>query len=54
METRLYNIFKSEHATKLTKFIIESSYKILVDKILFVTIKRPMHFLWPIEFLNNF
>ena len=54
METRLYNIVKNKNATKLTKFIIETFHKILLDKISFVTIKRPVHFLWAIEFLNNF
>ena len=54
METRLYNIFKSKNATKLTKPIIESSYKVQLDKILFVTIKRPVHFLWAVESLTTF
>ena len=54
METRLYNIFKSRSATKLTKSVIESSYKILLDKNLFVTIKRPVHFLLAVEFLTTF
>ena len=40
METRLHNIFESKNATKLTKPIIESSYKVLLDKILFVTINQ--------------
>ena len=31
--TRLYNIFKSKNAMKLTKPIIEISYKVLLDKI---------------------
>ena len=48
METRLYNIFKSKNATKLTKPIIESSYKVQLDNILFVTIKQPVHFLWAV------
>ena len=46
METRLYNIFKSKNATKLTKPIIESSYKVQLGKILFVTIKQSVHVLW--------
>ena len=54
METRLYNIFKSKNATKLTKPIIESSYKVQLDKVLFATIKRPLHFLWVVEFLTTF
>ena len=48
METRLYNIFKSKNATKLTKPIIESSYKVQLDNILFVTTKQPVHFLWAV------
>ena len=48
METRLYNIFKSKNATKLTKPIIESSYKVQLDNILFVTIKQPVHFSWAV------
>ena len=44
MKTRLYNIFKSKNAAKLTNPIIESSYKVVLDKIL-VTIKRPLYFL---------
>ena len=54
METRLYNIFKSKNATKLTKPIIESSYEVLLNKVLFVTIKRPVHSLWAVEFLTTF
>ena len=52
--TRLYNIFKSKNAMKLTKPLIESSYKVLLDKILFVTIKQPVSFLWAVEFLATF
>ena len=48
METRLYNIFKSKNTTKLTKLIIENSKKVLLDKILLVTIKRPVNF-WPLK-----
>ena len=54
IETRLYNIFKRKNATKLTKPIIESPYKVLLDKILFVTIKWPMHFVWAAELLTTF
>ena len=52
METRLYNIFKSKNATKLTKPTIQSSYKVLLDKNLFVAIKRPVHFSWAVECEN--
>ena len=54
METRLYRIFKSKKATNWTKSILESSYKFLLGTILFVTLKRPVHFLWAIEFLATF
>ena len=54
METRLYNIFKSKNATKLTKTIIESPYKVLLDEILFNTIKPPVHFLLAVELLTTF
>ena len=54
METRLYNIFKSKNATKLTKNIIESPYKVLLDEIWFNTINRPVHFLWAVELLTTF
>ena len=54
MEMRLYNIFKSKNATKLTKPIIESHYKVLLDKILFNNIKRTVHFFWAVELLTSF
>ena len=54
IETRLCNIFKSKNARKLTKLIIESSYKVLLDSILFVSINSPLHFLWVVEFLTTF
>ena len=54
MEIRLHNILKRKNAMKLTKPIIENSYKVLLDKILFVTIKRPMNLLWAVEFLTTF
>ena len=53
IETRLYNIFKRKNATKLTKPIIESHEKVLLDKILFATIKPPVHFLWAVELLTT-
>ena len=45
METKFYNIVKSKNAMKMTKPIIKSYYKVLLDKILFIAIKRPLHFL---------
>ena len=50
METRLYNIFKSKNATELTHPTLESSYNVLLDKILFVTIKQPCIFYGPLNF----
>ena len=54
MEARLYNIFKIKNSAKMTKRIIESSYKVLLGKTLFVNIKQPVHFLWVVEFLTTF
>ena len=45
METRLYNIFKTKKATKLAKSILKISFKVLLEKILFVTLRRPVLFL---------
>ena len=39
---------------RLTKLILESSYKILLEVILFVTVEQPVHFLWVVEFLATF
>ena len=50
METRLYNIFKSKNATELTHPTLESSYKVLLDKILFITIKQSCIFYGPLNF----
>ena len=50
MKTRLYNIFKSKIAANFVKPIIESSYKVLLDKLSFVTIKRPVYFYGPLIF----
>ena len=54
METRLHNIFKSENVTNLTILILESSYKVLLEVVLFVTLKRSAHFLLAVEFLATF
>ena len=54
METRLYNIFKSKNATKLARPILESSYKVLLETILSVTIRQPVHFLQRVGFLATF
>ena len=50
----LYNIFKCKNATKLANPILKNSYKVLLEAILFVTLRRPMHFLWVVEFLATF
>ena len=39
---------------KLTELIIGNSYKVLLDKSLFVNIKRPVNFLWVVEILATF
>ena len=39
---------------KLTEPIIEISLKVLLVKLLFVTLKLPMHFVWVVEFLTTF
>ena len=39
---------------KLTEPIIEISLKVLSVKLLFVTLKLPMHFVWVVEFLTTF
>ena len=54
METRLYNIFKSKNATKLARPILKSSYKVLLETILSVTLRQPVHFLRTVEFLATF
>ena len=54
METRLYNIFKSKNATKLARPILKSSYKVLLEAILSVTLRQPVHFLQTVEFLATF
>ena len=48
------NIFKSKDFTKLNKPILESSYKVLLEEILFVTLKQFLRFLWSLKFLATF
>ena len=50
METNLHNIFKSRNARKLAKLLTESSYKVLLDKVLLATIKRLARFYGPLNF----
>ena len=54
METRLYNIFKSINASKLAKPILKSSNKVPLETILFMVLRRPVHFFWAVEFLATF
>ena len=54
METRLYNIFKSKNATKLARPIPKTSYKVLLETRLSVTLRQPVHFLGTVEFLATF
>ena len=54
MDTRLYNIFKSENATKLARPILKSSYKVLLETILFMTCDPACAFLRTVEFLATF
>ena len=51
METRLYNIFKRQNATKLARPILKSSHKVLLETILSVTLRQPVHLLRTVEFL---
>ena len=39
---------------KLTKLILESSYKLLLKAVLFVTVEEPVHFLWAVKVLATF
>ena len=54
MDTRLYNTFKSKNATNLARPILKSSYKVLLGKVLSVTLKQGVHFLGAVEFLGTF
>ena len=38
----------------MTKLILESSYKVLSETILFMTFEQPVHFLRAVEFLAIF
>ena len=54
METRLFNIFKTANVTKLTKAILESSYRVLQVTSKWKTLKQPVYFLRAIEFWSTF
>ena len=52
MKTRLSNIFKT--VTKLTKVILESSYKVLQVTSKWKTLKQPIYFLKAVELWPTF
>ena len=54
METRLFNIFKTANVTKLTKAILESSYRVLQVTSRWKTLKQPVYFLRAVEFWSTF
>ena len=54
METRLPNIFKSTNVTKLTKFIVESSYTVLQVTSKWKTLKQPVYFNRAVELWSTF
>ena len=54
METRLSNIFKTTNVTKLTKVILESSYRVLQVTSKWKTLKQPVYFLRAVEFWPTF
>ena len=54
METRLPNIFKSTNVTKLTKFIVESSYAVLQVTSKWKTLKQPVYFNRAVELWSTF
>ena len=54
METRLPNIFKSTNVTKLTKFIVESSYTVLQVTSKWKTLKQPVYVNRAVELWSTF
>ena len=54
MEARLPNIFKSTNVTKLTKFIVESSYTVLQVTSKWKTLKQPVYFNRAVELWSTF
>ena len=45
---------KKKNTTKLTKPILESYYKFLLETILFVILKRTVYFLWAVKIFSYF
>ena len=54
MEKRLSNIFKTTNVSKLTKAILESSYRVLQITSKWKTLKQLVYFLRAIQFSPNF
>ena len=54
METTLSNIFKTTNVTKLTKYILGSSYRVLQVTSKWKTLKQPVYFLRAVEFRPTF
>ena len=45
---------KKKNTTKLTKHILESYYKFLLEASLFVILKRTVYFLWAVKIFSYF
>ena len=54
MEKRLSNIFKTTNVSKLTKAVLENSYRVLQVTTKWKTLKQPVYFLRTIQFWPNF
>ena len=54
MVTKFSNIFKRHKVTKLTKFILESSYIVLQVASKWKTLKQPVYFVRTVEFWPTF
>ena len=54
METRLNNILKTTDATKFSKTILESTYKVVLDTYNLAAATRPVFLLRVIEFWATF
>ena len=54
VETRLSNIFKTTNVTKLTKTILESSFRALPVTFKWKALERPVYILRVVEFWPTF
>ena len=54
MKTRLPSIFKTTNVTKVTKFIVESSYTVLQVTSKWKTLKQPVYFNRAVELWSTF